>query len=85
MKEQINWIDLWFDNERMVIDTMCRNVAADLEAGYHPESNIIREQERDIALRQAQFEQEADRLKTMSEGAAKHWCYIDLKKNGVIE
>lgn len=85
MKEKTNWIDLWFDHQRAVIDTMCRNMKADLKAGYHTESTIIREQERDIAERQARFEQEADRLKGMSDGAAKHWCYIDLKKNGVIE
>jgi hypothetical protein len=85
MKNTPNWTDLWFDHQRAVLATMHRNLADDLEAGYHPESNTIREQRRDIQEREEQFEMEADRLRDMSEGAAKHWCYIDLKKNGVIE
>lgn len=82
---ELNYIDMWFTYERSVIDTMCRNMKADLDAGYHAESTIIREQERDIAERQAQFEQEADMLREKSVNAANHWCYIDLKKRGVIE
>lgn len=85
MKDKINWIDLWFDNERAVIDTMCRNMKADLDAGYDPAGTIIQEQARDLEQREESFKQEAERLKDMSEGAAKHWCYINLKKNGVIE
>ena len=78
----INWIDIWFDDKRSMVDTMRRNMVADLEAGYDLNGHIIRKQVVDLEEYEMQFNREAEVLRVMEPAKAKHWCYIDLKRRG---
>ena len=79
-----DWFEIWFADKQSVLETMVRNMAADLDAGYNYFGNCIRKQRSEIAEYKAQFDEECDKLKEMDEKKANRWCYIDLKKRGAI-
>lgn len=84
MKDRVNWIEVWFEDKISMMDTMRRNLADDIKAGYDLNSHCIRKQIVDIEEYESQFNRDADRIKEMDPNKAQHWCYIDLKKRGAV-
>lgn len=82
--EKIDWFEMWFADKQSIVETMVRNMAADLNAGYDYFGKSITEQREAIAEYQANFDNEVDKLKEMDESKANRWCYIDMKKRGAI-
>ena len=80
-----NWFDIWFDDKKSMIDTMARNMAADLAAGYNYYGNSIQKQIAVIDAYKNQFDREMDAFKTMDEKQVNRWCFYDMKKRGAIE
>lgn len=80
-----NWFDIWFDDKKSMIDTMARNMAADLAAGYNYYGNSIQKQIAVIDAYKLQFDREMDAFKTMDEKQVNRWCFYDMKKRGAIE
>jgi len=79
------WFDIWFADKESMLDTMVRNLAADLENGYDYFGKSATEQREQIAAYKKQFDEECDLLKSMTdEKHVDRWCYIDLKKRGAI-
>lgn len=79
-----DWFELWFSDKQSMIDTMIRNMAADLEAGYNYFGKCITEQREMIDQYKTQFDAEMDAFKTMDDKQVNRWCYYDMKKRGVI-
>lgn len=80
----MKWFNLWFNDKQSIIETMVRNMQADLDAGYNPEGHCIRKQRVDIEEYQIKFDRQLDSFKTMDDKAVERWCYYDLKKRGAI-
>ena len=78
------YFDMWFADKQSMINTMIKNMCADLDAGYDYFGKSITQQQQDIAAYKAKFDEELDKLKTMSEKEVEHWCKLDMKKRGVI-
>ena len=81
----MKWFNMWFDDAKAVIETMIRNMMADIEVGYDPAGICIRNQQECIAERQMAFDHQMDLFKEMDDVKINRWCYLDLKKRGVIE
>ena len=79
-----NWFGIWFEDKKSIINTMIKNMAADLDAGYDYFGTCIRRQQAEIETYKAQFDEEMDMFKDMEEKAVNRWCYYDLKKRGAI-
>lgn len=79
-----NWIDLWFNDKISIINTMRKNLAADIEAGYYLNGCSVRKQLVEIEEYERNFDADIRKIRDMEPGRAKHWCYIDLKRRGVI-
>lgn len=79
-----DWFEIWFEDKECILETMRRNMKADLDAGYEPNGHCIRKQVVDIEEYEMKFDREVEMLKMMDEKATKHWCYLDLKKRGAI-
>lgn len=74
----------WAANKQSLLETMVRNMAADLECGYNYFGDSITRQRQQIAEYKAQFDSEVDGFKAMEERAVERWCYYDMKKRGAI-
>ncbi len=85
MTDRDDWFDLWFEDKQNMVDTMIKNMAADLVAGYDYFGACITNQRKMIDNYKAQFDAEMDSFKTMDEKQVNRWCYYDMKKRGVIE
>lgn len=79
------WFDLWFEDKKSMIDTMVRNMTADLAAGYDYFGKAIRDQKQEIERYKTQLDNELDMFKAMDEKAVNRWCFYDMKKRGAIE
>ena len=82
MKE--NWFEIWFQDKQSILETMIRNMAADLDAGYDFFGNCIRRQKEEIEKYKITFDAQMDLFKSMDDTAVARWCYYDLKKRGAI-
>ena len=83
-RQGTDWFELWFEDKKSLIETMYRNLAADLDAGYDFYGSSIQKQIREIDEYRAQFDAEMDSFKTMDDAKVQRWCYYDLKKRGAI-
>ena len=85
VNNKIDWFELWFDDKKSIISTMERNIQSDLDAGYDPLGHIITKQVDDLNDYIDQFNYDIEMLGMMSEKEINHWCYLDMKKRGVID
>lgn len=83
--KSIDWISLWEMDKKSIIATMYKNMAADLECGYNPLGNCIRQQREQIAAYERDYYNTLEKFKTMTEEQINHWCFYDLKQRGAIE
>ena len=78
------WFEIWYEDKTSVIDTMVRNMTADLEAGYNYFGNSIKRQQTMINEYKEDFDEQMDWFKTKSDEEVDRWCFYDLKKRGAI-
>lgn len=78
------WFEVWFSDMESLLETMIRNMVADIEAGYNPAGACIMRQNAEITAFKARFDAQVDQFKTMSDSAVQRWCYYDMKKRGAI-
>ena len=84
LTDRDDWVELFIEDKRAMLETMQENLAADLAAGDSYTSRAITNQRGIIAEYSAQFDAEMDMLKYMDEKAANRWAFYDLKKRGSI-
>ena len=78
------WLDLWCQDKDSILETMIRNMQADLNAGYSPKGNCILKQMQDISDYSASYTKRLDELAEMDPAKCNRWCYMDLKRRGAI-
>ena len=83
-KEKTNWFEMWFEDIKSMIETMRRNLTADLEAGYNPSGHCIRKQVVELEEYEHGLDVQLDLFKYMDDAQVQRWCYYDMKKRGVI-
>lgn len=79
-----DWFPLWFEDKQSILDTMVRNLQADLNAGYDYFGNSAVSQRENIEAYKSQIDEELKVFRTMDENAVSRWCFYDMKQRGVI-
>ena len=79
-----DWFEVWFEDRESILNTMVRNMAADLNAGYDYFGQSITQQKRMIAGYKEETDSTLDMFKGMTEKEVNRWCYYELKKRGAI-
>ena len=79
-----DWFELWRQDRECIIDTMIRNMNADIDCGYDPNGKCITEQREEINRVKAEYDADMDKLGEMDANKVQHWCYIRLLKIGAI-
>lgn len=83
MKKE-NWLELWFADKQSVIETMIRNMQADLDAGYNPRGGSISRQREEIDAYKAAFASKLEEFADMTEEKVQRYCHYDLLRRGVV-
>ena len=84
MREKIDWFELWKADKECMIDTMVRNMVADLDAGYDYFGATIARERAEIEAYKAKYEADLDHIADMEPRRVQHWCYIKLLQAGAI-
>ena len=82
--ERTDWFEIWCEDKQNIMNTMARNMAADLEAGYDFFGNSIQRQIKDMEAYRDAFNAEMDKIAEMEPSRVNHYCYVKLKKAGAI-
>lgn len=80
----MDWFKLWYEDKQGMIETMVRNMAADLDAGYDYFGKCICKQRQDIEDYKAEFDRQLMQFADFDEGKRNRWCYYDLLRRGAI-
>lgn len=83
--KQVFWQDMWITDKRSMVETMLRNIAADIAAGYNPVGDCIKRQREELRKYEEQFDRELMALADMTEEKAERWCKYDLIRRGAVE
>lgn len=79
-----DWFEMWREDRQSMLNTMVKNMTADLDAGYDYFGKSITQQRADIARFKAEFDADMDKIGEMDEKKVQHWCYVRLLKLGAI-
>lgn len=82
--DRADWFPLWVEDKQSILDTMIRNLQADLSVGYSYNGNSATSQRENIKAYQSQMDEEMKNFRTMSDAQINHWCFYDMKRRGVI-
>ena len=80
----VDWLEMYVADRESMLDTMIRNMQADLNAGYNYFGKSIVSQRGQIDRFKEKFDTVLDMFKSMSDDAVQHWCFYELKKLGAI-
>lgn len=80
-----DWFEIWFEDKQSIIETMVRNMTADLDNGYNYFGNTITKQRKMIEEYKEKFDGEMKCFWMMDEKQVNKWCYYDLKRRGAID
>lgn len=80
-----DWFEIWFEDKTSILNTMVKNMQADLNAGYDYFGTSITKQRQIIDTYKQQFDAELDSFKSMDDKQVNRWCFYDMKKRGAIE
>ncbi len=81
---KINWFELWHDDKESILNTMIRNMSADLDAGYDYFGNCIKLQRETIEKYKKDFDDQLMEFANMDDAKRNRWCYYDMLRRGVI-
>ena len=79
------WFEMWLGDKKNILSIMFKNMQSDLEAGYDPMGNSIKQQVETIDKYRKDIDARLDIFATMEDTAVARWCYYDMKKRGVID
>ena len=79
-----NWFEIWVDDKENIVDTMVRNMRADLDAGYNYFGDCIRKQREAIDAYKKAFDDQLMAFTDMDDAKRNRWCYYDLLRRGAI-
>ena len=80
-----DWFEMWHLDKEVILNTMVRNMTADLECGYDYYGKSITEQREAIETYKAKFDDELMSFAEKTDEQRNKWCYYDMLRRGVIE
>ena len=81
---KMDWFEIWVADKKNILETMARNMASDLEAGYDYYGKSIQTQIKEMDEYKAKFDADLDKVAEMDDNKVQKWCYIQLLKAGAI-
>lgn len=84
-KGRNDWMELWVEDKESMMDTMIRNMKADLDAGYNYFGNSIVKQREAIEAYKKDYDETIMSFAGMDEKYINKWCYLDMKRRGAID
>ena len=81
----IDYFKLWFEDKRSILETMNRNMYADIEVGYNPNGENIRGQLKAIDNYSIDINRHLTQFQSMTDKEVQKWCKYDLIRRGSIE
>ena len=82
--DRTDWQRLWIDDKLSMIQTMKRNLASDILAGYDLLGMNIQRQIIIIKEYEKDYENQMLDFGSWTDERVNRWCYYDLKDRGVI-
>lgn len=83
--DKIDFVALWIDDKQSIIETMLKNMNADINAGYDPHGANIEKQRAAIREYVAAYNAELMKIADKTPQAAARFCKFDLIRRGAIE
>lgn len=80
-----DWFEMWHLDKEVILNTMVRNMTADLECGYDYFGKSITEQREAIEVYKEKFDAELMSFAEKTDEQRNKWCYYDMLRRGVIE
>lgn len=80
-----DWFEMWHLDKEVILNTMVRNMTADLECGYDYFGKSITEQREAIGAYKEKFDAELMSFAEKTDEQRNRWCYYDMLRRGVIE
>ena len=80
-----DWFEMWHLDKEVILNTMVRNMTADLECGYDYFGKSITEQREAIEIYKEKFDDELMSFAGKTDEQRNKWCYYDMLRRGVIE
>lgn len=80
-----DWFEMWHLDKEVILNTMVRNMTADLECGYDYFGKSITEQREAIEAYKEKFDAEVMGFAEKTDEQRNRWCYYDMLRRGVIE
>lgn len=80
-----DWFSMWKSDRDSMLNTMLKNMMADLEAGYNYFGQSITRQRQEIDNYMSKTEETIEKFKSMTDKEIARWCYLDMVKRGVID
>lgn len=81
---KMDWLKIWHEDKECIINTMRRNMADDLKAGYDYNGVSIQRQIKEIKEYEQSFKDDLIKLAEMPDNKIQKWCYFQLLKSGAI-
>ena len=78
------WFTMWLEDVESILETMIRNMASDIDAGYDYFGNSIKKQRAEIDQYKKKIDDTLDMFKDMEDDKVERWCYYEMKKKGAI-
>lgn len=79
-----DWFQMFCEDKQNILNTMTRNMAADLEAGYDYFGRSIQTQVHEMEEYRKAYFAELDKIAEMDPSRVNHYCYVKLVKAGAI-
>lgn len=83
-RDTTDYFEMWQEDYESMLDTMIRNMADDIKAGYDYFGKSITGQREDIEAYKAKHDEALMNLANMDEAKANRWCKMDLIRRGAI-
>lgn len=80
-----DWFEMWHLDKEVILNTMVRNMTADLECGYDYFGKSITKQREAIEAYKEKFDAEVMSFAEKTDEQRNKWCYYDMLRRGVIE
>lgn len=82
--KNVDWFEMYMEDNKSLLQTMVRNMTSDLSAGYDYFGKSIVGQRQEIEQFKRRLDDTLDMFKAMDEAAVQRWCFYELVKKGAI-
>lgn len=81
----IDYFKLWYEDKCSILETMNRNMYADIDVGYDINGDNIKSQLKAIDEYSIDINRHLSQFSTMRNKEVQRWCKYDMIRRGAIE